>query len=150
MKQAYKLILITIFSGLFAYSSSLFLQKTSSPAMQAYDSLYQELKQKQDITAAEKKKLEGLFRQINSAKNIKSALTQDLIKHSIFFLILIPTLFFSGRRTQLSKDGSLFASGVIFLTFILSGAVIIGAISGCIFFFASHSARQSPQTSSSD
>ncbi len=150
MKQIYKLILITIISGLFSYSSSLFLQETSSNTMREYDALYQSLKHKQNVSAEEKEKLEVLFKQINSAKNIKSALIQDITKHIVFFILLIPTLIFGGRHARLNKDGSLYASGIIFFTFILSGAVIIGAIAGSLFFFACHSARQQAKTSSPD
>ncbi len=118
--------------------------------MREYDALYQTLKHKQNVTAADKEKLETLFRQINSAKNIKSALFQDIAKHTIFFILLIPTLIFGGRRAKLSKDGSLYASGIIFFAFILSGAVIIGAIAGSLFFFACHSARQLVKPNSPD
>ncbi len=150
MKSAYKLILITIISGLFSYSSSLFLQESSSASMQEYEILYQELKHKQNVTAADKERLERLFKKINSAENIKSAITQDAIKYTIFFILLIPTIIFGGRFARLDKDYSLFASGIIFLFFILSGAVIIGAIAGSLFFFSCHSTRQLAKTSSPD
>ena len=142
MKQAYKLILIALISALFSYSSNLFLQESSSASMQEYKTLYQELKHKQNVTTADKERLEQLFKKINSVENIKSALTQDIVKHTLFFILLIPTLIFGGRHAQLNKDSSLYASGIIFFTFILSGAVIIGAIAGSLFFFACHSARQ--------
>jgi len=150
MKQVYKLILITIIAALFSYSSSQFLQESSSASMQEYESLYQELKHKQDVTTADRERLEQLFKEINSVENIKSAMTQDIVKHTIFFILLIPTLIFGGRHAHLNKDASLYASGIIFLSFILSGAVIIGAIAGSIFFFTCHSARQSAKTSPSD
>ena len=152
MKQAYKLALITIISALLAYSSSLFLQPSSSAAMQEYETHYQALQHKQSVTAADKEKLEQLFKKINSAENIKSALTQDITKYVIFFILFIPTLIISGRKARLNKDGNLYASGIIFLTFILSGSVIIGAIAGSIFFFTNHSASlpNSQTTSSAD
>lgn len=150
MKQVYKLILITIIAALFAYSSSHFLQESSSASMQEYEILYQELKHKQDVTTADKERLEQLFKKINSVENIKSAITQDFAKHTIFFILLIPTLIFGGRHARLNKDCSLYASGIIFFAFILSGAVIIGAIAGSLFFFACHSARQLEKTKSTD
>jgi len=150
MKQVYKLILITIIAALFSYSSSLFLQESSSANMQEYETLYQELKHKQNVSVADKQRLEQLFKKINSVENIKSAITQDIAKHTIFFILLIPTLIFGGRRAQLNKDASLYASGIIFFTFILSGAVIIGAIAGSLFFFACHSARQLPKINPPD
>jgi len=148
MKSAYKLILIAIISGLFSYSSSLFLQESSSASMQEYETLYQELKHKQNVTTADKERLERLFKKINSAENIKAAIIQDAIKHTIFFILLIPSIIFGGRLARLDKDSSLYASGIIFLIFILSGTVIIGAIAGTLFFFTCHSSRKLAKTSS--
>ncbi len=150
MKQTYKLILITLISALFSYSSSIFLQETSTASMQEYESLYHQLKQKQEISSVEKERLEQLFKKINSAENIKTAITQDIIKHIIFFALFIPALIFGGRYAKLDKDTSLYASGIIFLAFIISGAVIISAIAGTVFFFASHAARQPVKATSPD
>ena len=150
MKQTYKLMLIALIAILSSYAASIFLQETSTASMQEYETLYHQLKQKQEVSSAEKERLEQLFKKINSAENIKSAITQDIGKHVIFFVLLIPALIFGGRYAKLDKDGSLYASGIIFLAFILSGAVIISAIAGTVFFFASHTARQSVKATSSD
>lgn len=135
MKEYIKLILIALFAALFAFAAHQFLQTNASRAMQEYESLHQTLSQKEVVTSEERLQLEKLFREINSEANIKTALKETVIRYTLFILMLVPAVIIGARVAKLNKDYSLYAAGIIFLAFILSGSVIIGALSATLFFF---------------
>ena len=141
MKDSFKLAIIAITALLFAFGGSLLLEPSSSSAMQQYESLYNELSHKTDVSAAERQELERLFREVNAADNIKAELTETITRYAIFFALIVPTVIFGTRLAKLGKDASLYAAGIIFVAFILAGNVIIGAIIGTLFFILAQSSK---------
>ncbi len=140
MNDSIKLVIITVLALLLAFGGGQLLTPSSSSLMQKYESLYQELSHKTEVSTTERQELERLFREINAEDNIKAELTETIIRYALFFALLVPTVIIGARYAKLNKDASLYAAGIIFVIFILAGAVIIGAIAGTLFFFVSQMA----------
>ncbi len=141
MTEQIKLIIVALIAVLFAFAAHQLLQSDASDAMQEYETLHQSLSQKEQVTTEERQQLEQLFRKINSEANIKAALKETLIRYSLFLIVLVPTVIIGARIANFKQDYNLYAAGIIFVAFILSGSVIIGAIMGTLFFIVSQSKK---------
>lgn len=142
MKTYLKVVFVTLAALLIALIASRYVQLSSAPTLRQYELKYQELSHKSAVTEAERRELETLFRELNSAKNIKADLIGFGVKYSTLFLVLVPLTLYAAKWLRL-EEGPMFAtSGLIFLAFILSGLMVVGAIIGTLFFMASVAASK--------
>lgn len=142
MKIYLKVALVALAALFIAMIANQCVQLPSAPTLRQYEQKYQELSRRSEVTEAERRELERLFRELNSAKNIKSDLIGFGVRYGALFLALIPLTLYAAKWLKL-EEGPMFAtSGLIFLAFILSGLMVVGAIMGTLFFMASVAASK--------
>lgn len=142
MKTYLKIAAVALCALVIAMIASRYVQLSSTEALREYEQKYQELSAKPNVTEAEKQELDALFKELNSAKNIKADMIDFAIKYSTLFLALIPLTVHAAKQLRLEDSPMFAASGLIFLSFILAGLLVTGAILGSLFFIASVTYRK--------
>lgn len=133
MRQYLIIAIIGLAALITAIVSNKLVEPASTAVMAEYQSKYQALKAKSEITAEEKAQLEVLFRKVNSEGNIKAELWDVIFKYSLALFVLVPLSALAARWCRLEQNGVFFAAALIFLIFILNGSIIYGALMASAF-----------------
>lgn len=148
MQKKLMIVVIALLATVFALVAQLALAPPSSDAMKQYQIHYQAVTNKPEVTMAEKQELDRLFREVNSSENIQAAMIDAVIRHTAFYLVLIPLVVWGGLKSRLGKEETLVAAGIVFLIFILAGSPVTGGVTAALFVLLSLGRRPRPISAS--
>lgn len=142
MNPYLKMALLLLGTALLAVAASRFVQLSSTETLRLYEAKYQELASKPSVTAEERQELDRLFKELNSAKNIRADLIDFAVKYAALFLVVVPLMIYAAKWLAFDDTPTMVASGLVFLIFILAGLMVSGAIFASVFFIASVTFRK--------
>jgi len=130
-----KVFVIAVIAFVMAFVSADLLEPASATLKVEYEKKLTHIKSKPpaEITEEERAELEAMFLQLNSAKNIETEMKEIVLGHGLFFLLMLPLAFFTAHKLTMNNNNVLASAALIGLAFIISGAVITGAILGAVF-----------------
>ncbi len=128
MKQFLKIFLVLWLSVIGALLVSNYLLPTSASTMLEYQALYTEMLAEPEVDLEKKERLDALLLELNKKDNIVADQLGYLAKNVVFFLLMVPLIFWLAGRSGLTDNGILICAGLIFLPFIFVKFFITGAI----------------------